>query len=350
MSQNLALEYTCTAAEMEEAESLSLRRQLGGGSKWRTWLVLLVMLVGLLLVLYFELRREVPAAYIPCIFVTIFLFALVSVLWKRKVRHRQSVANKVEVSNDGLVAAIGGVKLASPWSAFSDCIESPNLFVLVDRPKALLMVLPKRAFPSESWLTWFRNLANNRPRPAEQAQTPRAPLLHSADVLIVRFRLGFRDYLDRAVASWFTWSMILGVAGMILGISIREGAHPSPRAVFSATQIYFMFMLPATLLIAVMIIFIAAIHPWWSHTEHLVPQEMAFSNESIAAASADGSGVLSWTTYSSYKETRWSFILWRGWGRFWMLVPKRAFGSADELERCRALLAARLRRSPWFFG
>jgi uncharacterized membrane protein len=350
VAQKLQLEYTVTAAEMDEAQSLGLRKQIGGGSKWRTWVILLALLTGLLVGFYYQIRHDVPAAYQPYVFAAIFIFAFAFVLWKRRGRGRHTVPNRVEISEEEVRLAVGDVKIAWPWAALSDCVESPALFVLIDRPKAVLMVLPKRVFPSESWQTWFRNLANNRPKPSEQALSPRAPLASSGERIVLRFRLGFRDYLDRAAASWFTWGMILGFAGMILGISIYEGQHPPPRAVYSVTQVYFMFMLPATVVMAVMVIFIAAAHPWFSHTKHLIPQEMALSEESIGMASADGTSEVPWTTYTRYKETRWSFILWKGRGGVWMMLPKRAFACADDIDRCRDLLGRHLRRSRWFFG
>jgi hypothetical protein len=49
MSPILRLEYACTNAEMEQAQTVHLRKQLGRGSKWRTRLVFLVLLVGMLL-------------------------------------------------------------------------------------------------------------------------------------------------------------------------------------------------------------------------------------------------------------------------------------------------------------
>ena len=49
MSQTLRLEYACTPAELQPAQSLNLRMQIGGGSKWRTTLLLLLALGGMLL-------------------------------------------------------------------------------------------------------------------------------------------------------------------------------------------------------------------------------------------------------------------------------------------------------------
>jgi len=45
----LQLAFTCTPAERSEASTYMTRQQLGRGSKWLTWLVLLVIAVGLVL-------------------------------------------------------------------------------------------------------------------------------------------------------------------------------------------------------------------------------------------------------------------------------------------------------------
>jgi hypothetical protein len=57
MSQTPRPEYVCTDAEMKQAQSLHLRKQVGGGSKWRTTIVLLVVLGGMLLSFYLRVIR-----------------------------------------------------------------------------------------------------------------------------------------------------------------------------------------------------------------------------------------------------------------------------------------------------
>jgi hypothetical protein len=163
--------------------------------------------------------------------------------------------------------------------------------------------------------------------------------------LVVR---GIKLISDPALASFFTWSMVAGVAAMILGVTISAAFHPTPHPVYSLTQVYFMFMLPTTLLMALMIIAIASIHPWFSHRKLLTDQEVLLSADAITFASADGASSVPWSTYARYKETRRSLLIWKG--RLWMLLPKRAFASADQLDRCRALLVRHLGRSRWFFG
>lgn len=347
MAQTLQLEYICTEAEMREAQTLALRKQLGGGSKWRTRLVLFLILVGVLLGLYFQMR-QFPDRYGVYVVGGAFVFACVFVFWKNQRRKRPSIANKVEVSEREVIFKAGEVGATTLWSGFSDCLESPNLFVLIDRPKTSLMVLPKRAFPSESWQTWFRNLASNRPKYEQSSETNSPPPASSANRITLKFRLGLRDYVDRALSSYFTWGMVLGFAGLISGVAIYAGAHPPPHPVYSTAQVYFFFMLPMTFVMALMIIAIASVRPWFEHKKLLIPQEVVLSADSITSAAADGTGTIPWSTYRCYKETRWSFIIWKG--QLWMLLPKRAFSSLEEMTRCRALLEANLRESRWFFG
>ena len=97
-----------------------------------------------------------------------------------------------------------------------------------------------------------------------------------------------------------------------------------------------------------MIILIFSALTWRLQAQYLGPQEIALSEESVAFAGTDGSGTVPWTRFKHYKETPWSFIVWRG--SLWMMFPKRAFTSWEDLSRCRDLLERHLRRSRWFLG
>jgi YcxB-like protein len=350
VAQTLQLEYSCTKAEMQEAQTLSLRKQIGGGSKWRTWIVLFLMLIGVLAALYFQIRNAASDPYGPYVLGGAFLFATVFVLWKNTRRKGPPLTNKVELSEQAISVVMGETKISSPWSAVSDLIESPNLFVLVDRTKSSLTVLPKRAFPNENWQTWFRALVANRPRAIEESRSQSRALPTSPEQIRLTFQLGLRDYLDRALATSWVWLAIFGIAVFVLGTCLYQDVHPSPRAVYTGVQVYFMFMLPFTFVMAGMIISIATIHPWLSHKKHLIPCEVALSTDSITSANSDGFSVLPWTNYKRYKETRRCFIMWNPQNRLWVLLPRRAFVSPGEWERCRELLARHLRKSRWFFG
>jgi hypothetical protein len=127
-----------------------------------------------------------------------------------------------------------------------------------------------------------------------------------------------------------------------------EYAHPPPDAVNSATKVFFVFVVPFFLVSVTMIISIFSIHGWRSHAKYNGPQKIAVSEASVDFANADGSGTVPWTSFKQYKETLWSFIIWRG--SHWIMFPKRAFASRDDLSRCRELLDRHLQRSRWFLG
>jgi hypothetical protein len=257
---------------------------------------------------------------------------------------------KVEVSEKDFAILGPAAKVTMPWTAFSECLESTDLFVLLDRPKGMLIVVPKRAFPSEESQTWFREQATSglsQTTPAWNELPALAPST-SPDRITFRFQLGFRDYLDRTLASWLTWGMCLAVAGMFIGVSLYSAAHPPPQAVNSATKVFFVFMVPFFLVFVTMIVLIFSIHGWRSGAKYNAPQEIAVSEVAVDFASTTGSGTLPWSSFRQYKETLWSFIIWRG--SHWMLFPKRAFASWDDLNRCRELLDRHLQRSRWFLG
>jgi hypothetical protein len=349
MSQVLTLEYTCTKAEMEQAQSLSLRKQVGGGSKWRTWFVLLLVLAGMLGLLYFQIKDLAPV-YRLLIFGGILVFSVCSVIGKRWFRRDPQAATRVEISSADFSILGPDSKVTILWSGFSECLESPDLFVLLDRPKTILIVVPKRAFPSESWQTWFRAQAEHRSSPLAPPPTlpPAVSVPGSADRITFTIQLGFRDYLDRTVASWKTWGIFMAVAALAVGMELYLAAHPAPGRVHSNTTGFFLVMVPCFLAMMVVVIPIVAFSTWRSHKKSLGPQEVALSEDTMFFTGSDGHSALPWTSYACYKETRWSFILWRG--VLWIMFPKRSFRSPADVDRCRALLSKHLRRTRWFPG
>lgn len=134
MSQILRLEFICSNVEKKQAGTLLLRKQLGGGSKWRTLVVLALILVGVILLLYFQVREQVPAAHRPYVFAVVFAI-FIFVFLRNRSKRPNAIATAVEVTEKEVTILEGDAKITSPWSAFSECLESPNLFLLVDRPK-----------------------------------------------------------------------------------------------------------------------------------------------------------------------------------------------------------------------
>jgi hypothetical protein len=227
------LEFACTDAEKKQARSLRLRQQVSGGSKVLTTVILLLLLAGMLLGFYFRVQREVAPANRLYVYAAVFGVSLLAWVWIRRSRASTPAEMKLEVSDDGLSVLSSGAAVRMPWSAFGRLLESPDLFVLVDRPKTALLVIPKRAFSSESWQEWFRTLAANRlsladwPRAGAPA-TRSSTAGHSVDL---RLQLQFRDHLDRTLASWLTRGFLAGVTALIIGTSLYAAANPPPNAI-----------------------------------------------------------------------------------------------------------------------
>jgi hypothetical protein len=349
MSPILRLEYACSSAEMDQARSLNLRKQLGGGSKWRTNFVLFATLVVMLVGAWFRFR-EIQDTNRALIFAAIIGCSVLFVFWKRRIRKNVPRTIQLEISEKDVTIRVTDSRVVLPWSAFSGCLESPDLFVLLDRPKQMLLVVPKRAFPSTSWQSWFREQAINAPSLATFApsELPVLATSTSADCVTLIVDTSFRDCLACTIASWRTRGICLALAGFLLGISLYAAANPPPNAVISATKVFIIFIVPFFLVCVTMIVMIFSIQSWRLHAKYAGPHEIALSEQSVAFSRTDGKGVLPWTSFEHYQETPWHFLMWRG--SHWVMLPKRAFTSWDDPSRCRDLLQRHLKHSRWFVG
>jgi hypothetical protein len=334
---------------MRQGQELSLNKHLGGGSKWRARLILLLVLLGMLLGTWFRFR-EIPEGYRALILAALIGCSYLFVVFKRKWSKADRRPTKLDIVETGLTILGPSSLVTLPWSAFRECLESADLFVLVDRPMQTLFVIPKRAFPSETWQTWFREQANNGARlPTPIGNEPPSPTPSMADCQVkLTFKLGLRDYFDRTLASCITWGICLGLAGLLVGTSLYSAANPPPNPVNSNTKVFFMFVCPFYLVCVTMVIVIFSVHGWLNHAKYNSTQEVGLSEASLEFAGTDGSGTIAWTTFKHYKETLWSFIIWRG--SQWAMLPKRAFASWDDINKCRELLDCHLQRSRWFRG
>ncbi len=351
MTLPLQLEYICTDAEMREAQSLNLRRQLGKGSRARTLLTLFGFLSVLLVALYFRIRTEVAPKYQPYFLAAVAVIFVFFFFKQRRSRKNSDKPTRVEVSHREVVFENNGARASVLWSGFSQCLESHNLFVLLDQPKGLMLIFPKRVFPDEAAQNWFRLQANQRPNAAASTAdmpTPSCPPL-PGDGIALNFQLGFRDYLNRTMVSWRTKGILLLVFVVITVACLYEAAHPPPDAVNSPAKVYFVFMLPFMTVMMAVIVPGVAFMAWRMDKKYLGPRQIVLGNERIEFASVLESGHLPWTAFKYWLENRWCFLVWHPGGPKWEMLPKRAFASATERDRCRDLLRQRLRRSRWFF-
>jgi len=341
----LKLEYTCTEAEFAEAQFLN---EYGGKPKWRiiagNWGQYLAVAAMLL---YYGIKtgkpEDRPFLISLVILVLVALFIKPHVLkWLAKEKKNEPV--QVEVSEQGLVFA-GDGRTTMAWSAFSQCRESPNLFVLVSRSQRSLYPLPKRAFPDAAAQNWFRTLAN-QPASALAAAGEKVPGQFATPGITLTVRMGFRDCLIRMVTSWRIKGIALGVLVLVTGVCLSAPEPPHPVNSRAQTLVIILaIVVPMLLALAPVVALIA----WLSERKWRTPQHVALSSEGIEFVSGGASGVLPWSTYKYYLENRWTFFIWQPKGSQWFMMPKREFASTSDVDQCRELLRTKLKVSSWFY-
>jgi len=341
------LEYSCTDAEMKEAEALQLRQHYGGGSKWRTRLVLFGILALAIAALYIRFKREIAPRDRFWFIALVVVVYIALLIFKRVTRRKTDGVVRLEVSEREVVFNSDNGRTAMLWSAFSRCLESPNLFVLVDRPKTILYAVPKRAFPDEAAQNWFRTLANQpqsvAPAVSDAALMPGRSV--AANGISLTFQLEYRDYLSRVLTSWRTKGLVIGILVFVTGINFFS--TPPPDAVNSSLKVQLIVLAMIIPMLGVLI-FVISFFSWRGEKEYLVPQQIVLTSEGIEFASRDSSGRVPWSTYKYYLENRWSFFVWHPRGSLWFMFPKREFTSQSDLTQFRTLLQTNLKRSRWF--
>jgi hypothetical protein len=346
---NLELEYSCTEAETEEAKSLDLNRQYGGGPKWRSGLVSYAwgaLGVGLVCL---RIKTEIAPAHRPWFIAGVIIVSIGVLVVQRFMRAKSTESIiRLEISERELVFVNDRSRTATSWSAFSQCLESPAVFALLDRAKQYLYVVPKRAFPDVASQNWFRALASQPQAVAESSASDASipARLATTKGVALTVRLKYRDYVSRTLISWRTKG--LGLAILLFIVLACLFAPEPPNAVNSRGKTLMIMLGMMTPMLAV-VLFVISFIAWRSAKHYLGPQHMAMTGDGIEFASRDGGGFLAWTTYKYYLENRWSFFLWNSHPAVWLMVPKRDFSSLSDLRQCRELLQSNLRPSNWFF-
>jgi hypothetical protein len=254
----------------------------------------------------------------------------------------------LRISERELVFVNDHSRTASPWSAFSQCLESPTVFALLDRAKQYLYVVPKRAFPDETSQNWFRSLAS-QPHAVPESLASEASIparLASTKGVALTVRLKYRDYVIRTLTSWRTKG--IGLAIFVFIILTCLFAPEPPNAVNSRGKTLLIMLGMMTPMLAI-VLFVISFIVWRSAKQYQSPEDMTLTSDGIEFASRDGGGFLTWTTYKYYLENRWSFFLWNSRPAVWLMVPKRDFSSLSDLRQCREFLQRNLQPSRWFF-
>jgi len=343
----LQLEYNCTEAEMKEAQSLNLHRQCGGGPKWRSRLAFYAFVAVAAALLYLRFKMEI-APKDRLWFIALVVMAFIALqFFKRFMRAKSHQTTRLELSDRELVFNTGNGRAAMPWSAFSQCLESPTLFVLLDRPKQIFWAVPKRAFPDDESQSWFRALANQPPSVAASAVSETfVPGRFAAKGITLTVQLKYRDYLTRMLTSWRTKGMAFGLIAFVMVTSLF--AADPPDAVNSRTKTLMIMLAMMTPMLTV-VFFVVAFISWRSEKKYLTPKQVALTSEGIEFADMDGRGLLAWASYKYYLENRWAFFVWNPRGSLWFMFPKRDYASPSDLEQARVLIQTNLRPSRWFF-
>lgn len=337
------LEYACTPKEMQDAEALALREQIGGGSAWLTLLILGSIFVVLLAGLYLKVEPE-HRVWVAVLFVAAWIFIFIQ---GRRAKSKPRATTIIDVTAEGLHFISDTASSILAWSAFSRLFESDELFVLLDHGKQIMIVLPRRAFPDDASQAWFRTAATEGiSAPAAPEANP-APAQPGDDVITVSFRYGLRDCVDRFTASWFGRALVIGLGGMPLGVAIAGFFEEHEAAVYSHLEATVFFMLPVSIVTGLVVLLVGAGHQWLEWKPYLIPMTVGISEQGLCFDSAKATSMGEWTLYDRYKETPWSFILWHSTTREWLLLPKRSFGSKAEVDKCRRIIAANVRPSTW---
>ena len=348
MDESLRLEYSCTPKELEEAENLALVKNFGRGSKWLTLAIVALGVASSFFGLYFRVEPH-HRPFMLVFFAILVAAVLVYQWWSGKKKNPPMTA---EITAQEIRITSGESHVALPWSVLGELVESETLFLLPERNGALVYVLPKRAFPDARSCDWFRNVAGSAVAVSgdelESPQWAPAPAGASGS-LILKFRLRYRDYLDRMLASWFTRGAIVFVLVLVLGSFLIASLNPPEDAVHSMGEV-FVFMLPFMFVMALMPLLVASTLGWLSHRGTIVEQTVNLTETSLLETSARAQSTVSWQTPTCFKETPWSFVMWWPGTPGWLQLPKRAFPTLDGVDRCREILTANARRSTWYFG
>lgn len=352
MDGQLRLEYACTPAETSEAQELSIAPQFAHKSKWLTKLFLFIVLVGLMLGAYFQALQIAPNHPVYCGLSLIIVFVIVHFLRSRK---QSPTSNIVIITPAELKFNTPTGQVCFDWTAFDKQWESETLFVLRHRSQALIYVFPKRIFPDETALDWFRTVSSagisTGHVDSEQISSIEKPVARfspSENGITIQFKLGYRDYLDRALGSWVTRGIMLLLAAVMLIGFVSASLEPSPGAVYTTAEVWCFFCLPFLIVFESVIFFVVATQMWLLHRSALTTQTVTITEKGIMDESANGKSVLSWEQPTCYKETRKSFIVWWPGTQGWSLLPKRAFPSEVAINDCRKIMTEHSKRSTWF--
>ena len=356
MESKLRVEYACTPAEISEAQNLALTSQIAKGPAWLSKLILGFILIGIILAAYFQALQFSPQHPVYCGIGLALLFAIIFIIQSRS-RNKTPPPDIVTFTPAEVTINSHTGQTVFPWSTFSHILETESLLIFKHRSGIMIYVFPKRAFPDSASVDWLRSLANEKIHATVQEQsdpvdapvTGRERISATGDGIALQFTLRYRDYLDRALASWLTLGIMVLMGGVILFAFVTASLEPAPGAVFTTAEVCIYFGLPMFLFMESVIFIVVGTKMWLMHRSCLVEQTVTITDKGIMNDSAIGSTAQSWEQHAQFKETRWSFIVWWPGTQMWLMLPKRAFASDNEVQHCRKILTQNAQYSRWFF-
>ncbi|MCX5662222.1 MAG: YcxB family protein [Planctomycetota bacterium] len=352
----IKLAFACTPDEVVEAQTLGIRQELGNGST----VVTRIKLFGLLaLVLWIAwkgmLSRMTPIEQAGICALMIVAFCFFHLQQRRMRAAMGSMTFSLELTGRGIRVRDDEASAEWQWGGFSQRIESDNLFVFQGRTRETMVIIPKRALPSDAVAAWLRQVKvgeverHAAPAATDSASVGTEPESGEATQTI-RYHLGCRSCVDRVCASYPTrFAMLLPIVLMSY-VTITSWAPPGPEDEASNLEVILVFVLPMTLVLELVLVAVFTGNAWLSHRVNRVDVTVRFGESGLSAKTVDGELRLPRSGYTRYKESPWHFFVWDHRSGIWQQIPKSAFATREAMEEFRGLLVKHLERSPWFNG
>ena len=109
-----------------------------------------------------------------------------------------------------------------------------------------------------------------------------------------------------------------------------------------------LIMITLMIIIFTLIWLVTAIPQWRQQKRQAPRTEAILTAEGVHFDARENRSFTAWAEYRFYYENRWGFFLWGKSSHHWIMIPKRVFGSQEDMQQCREWFQARLNYSCWF--
>ena len=342
----LVLDYTCTPKEMSEAHGLGLQQTVGAGSRAKA-IVALSVFLALALSRFWRIFEEMSPTerkVWTCIFLSVWIVLFIAL----KKRNRSAKKLHVQIFPSQITVETSGTKTRTPWAAFANALESKSVILLAFRSGKLFYVIPKRVLPTAEWAEWLiASVKQAAARPCEKTAKKNTDQTANPKIAI-DFHLRFRNCLDYSLACWTTRGLILFFFAIMAAAMVKASSEMVAHPVIPAWEAMLLTVGFSSILAIPMMVMIVAMRLWSRHRSWRSNIEL--NEEEIFENSERGETRSTWGSFRWYKETPWSFLIWNNKPKCWLMFPKSAFQSRNDVFACRELIASKLKKSTWFIG